>query len=295
MRPEADKPGRQAPSPRFLPYWAFALSLICGLAMGLAVTRLHGPLQRGHAAPWQLNAEARSHFSLAIALEYAGRLDLPLALNKLISLRPARDPWTELAIAACELGSRGYLGTESGIQATRYAVELYTAQGVEGCAERLLPPPAESAPMNKAPLESAADFATPQPTKPPIQAREQAPASRLSRAQSRPRRFEARTLRSYCDAASPALIEVYVVDYLGRGVPGQQIRVKWGEQASLFVSGLKADRGDAYADFQMRAGIDYTIDMPDAAEPLNISLRADACYTENRRTLKSYRVTFVEI
>ena len=43
----------------------------------------------------------------------------------------------------------------------------------------------------------------------------------------------------------------------------------------------------------MEDGIDYAIDMPDAAEPLGASLSTGACYTGNRRTLKSWRVTFV--
>ena len=283
-------------TPGYFSYWAFALSLVAGIALGLAETRIQGPLKRGNAEPWQLDAEARNHYMVAIALEYEVGDDLAKALNKLIAMRPVQDPLGALAQAACDLGSRGYLRSESGIRALRSAVALYSAQGRAGCAEQLLPLAAtEIAPDLVEERNSSADFATPQPTKPPLpEGQSLAVRRRVIPTLPAQRSFEARTVRSFCDTASPALIEVYVVDYLGRGIPGQRIRAHWGDQESIFVSGLKVDRGDSYADFQMEEDIDYAIDMPGAADTLDASLRTGACYSGNQRTLKSYRVTFVE-
>ena len=283
-------------TPGYFSYWVFALSLVAGIALGLAVTRIQGPLKRGNAEPWQLGAEARNHYMLAIALEYEEGDNLAQALNKLIAMRPAQDPLTALAQAACDLGSRGYLRSESGIRALRSAVALYSSQGRAGCAEQLLPLAAtQIAPDLVEERTTSADFATPQPTKPPLpEGQSGAISRRVIPTPPAQRSFEARTVRSFCDTGSPALIEVYVVDYLGRGIPGQRIRVRWGDQESIFVSGLKVDRGDSYADFQMEEDIAYAIDMPGAADALDASLSTGACYTGNRRTLKSYRVTFVE-
>ena len=142
---------------------------------------------------------------------------------------------------------------------------------------------------------AAAEFATPLPTKPPLpESQAGVSVRRLVPTPAARRSFEARAARSTCDASKPALIEAHVVDYLGRGIPGQRIRVRWGDQADTFVSGLKLDRGDSYADFQMEEGIDYVIDMPGAADPLGASLSTGNCYSGNRRLLKSWRVTFVE-
>lgn len=284
-------------APAFFSYAIFACSLIAGIALGLALTRVHGPLQRSNAEPWQLRAEDRQHYQIAIALEYAHKRDLPAALNKLIAMRPARDPLQSLAQAACALGSSGYLRSESGIQALRRAVALYSSQGRTGCAEQLLPQESTVPTPDFASEQTPeAGFATPLPTKPPLpDSGAGAAFRRLAPTPAPQRKFEARTARSFCDAANPGLIEARVVDYLGRGIPGQRIRVRWANQEDIFVSGLKVDRGDAYADFQMEEGIDYTIDMPGAAEPLGASLSTGACYSGNRRTLKSWRVTFVEI
>lgn len=293
-----DQPSGATPkrAPGYFSYSVFALSLIGGIALGLVLTRIHGPLQRGKAEPWQLRTDDRYHYQIAIALEYAHSGDLPRAMKKLIAMRPAQDPLGELAEAACALGSSGYLRSDSGINALSKAVALYSSQGRAGCAEQLLPLQAtDSAPER--PVEAARDagFATPLPTKPPLpDAKTSAPSGRLApTAVPRPS-FEPRSARSFCDAANPALIEARVVDYLGRGIPGQRIRVRWGDQVDIFVSGLKLDRGDAYADFQMEEGEEYAIDMPGAAEPLGANLSTGACYSGNQRSLKSWRVTFVE-
>ncbi len=294
LRPQP-KASQPASSPEIISRWLFALGLIAGIVLGIAFTRVAGPWQRGNAEPWQLRPEDRAHYMMAIALEYAHHQDISTALDKLIALKPAGDPLEQLAEAACALGSRGYLGSPTGIKALRSAIALYSAQGRQGCAEQLLPPvqaaPAET-PSQPKPEQPRA---TPLPTKRPLnQAPLASPSPRSLPALPESRSFELLSQRSFCDLRRPALIEVFVVDYLGRGIPGQRIRARWGDQEDIFVSGLKAELGDAYADFQMEAGIDYALDMAGADEGQGASLRAGDCYTENRRTLTSYRLTFVE-
>ena len=283
--------------PGYFSYSVFALSLIAGIALGLSLARMQGPLRRGNAEPWQLNADDRRHYAIAVALEYGHSGDLAMALNKLIALRPAEDPLDALAEAACALGGSGYLGSESGITAVRSAVALYASQGRSGCAERLLPlETTTSAPVAADKVEPEAENEAPQPTKPPLLTGDAVQSvQRVAPKPSPLRRFEARAARSFCDSANPALIELHIVDYLGRGIPGQRIRIRFSDQEDVFLSGLKVDRGDSYADFQMEEGIDYAIDMPGAADALGASLSTGACYSGNRRTLKSWRVTFVEI
>ncbi len=301
MRPQSPYPQddeQRKTDPDFVSNWVFAFSLIAGLLLGLTATRIQGPINRAKAEPWQLHDEARNHYMMAIALQHQQSGDLMTALDQLITLRPAQDPINELAEGACELGSGGYLGERGSVTALRSAVQLYTAQGREGCAELLLPE--ETGEMAASPdseLPEQRSPATAQPTKAPL--RDNAPAivqrSFIPTPAPVQRRFEARSSGSFCDPARPAVIEVYVVDYLGRGLPGQRIRVRWGSQQDSFFSGLKIDRGDAYADFQMEADTDYAIDMPGAAESLGVNLRTGSCYGENQQSLKSFRVTFVEV
>ena len=281
-------------APPSLSPWVFALGLVLGLALGLAGARLYGPLQRGSAEPWQLRADQRHHYMVAVALKQAHTGDLSAAMNELIALRLSTNPLDALAEAACQLGSSGYLSSESGIRALRIVVALYRGQGRSGCAEQLLPPAASPTPALDSPGQTErAARATALPTKPPLP-QQAAPTQRPLLTPTPQRRFEAISLRSFCAADRPAMIEVSVVDYLGRGLPGQPIRVRWGAQEDLFLSGLHGDRGDAYADFQMAADIDYALDMPGAADALETSLRTGNCYEGNRQSLKSWRVVFAE-
>jgi hypothetical protein len=281
---------------------AFALSLIAGLLLGISITRIQGPLPEAKAEPWQLRAEDRNHYMIAIALEHEHSGDMQQALGKLIALRPLQDPWDALAAGACELGSRGYLRSPSGIRALRSAVTLYTAQGRAGCAEQLLPAEAaetaeavDEAPGHQPAQASDDPRPTLLPTKPPLQQTYLAtPTRRPDAPGAEERSFGVLSVRSFCDLARPALIETHVVDYIGRGIPGQPIRVRWGNQEDLFFSGLKVERGDSYADFQMEEDVDYTIEMAGARDSSASSLSTGDCYTDNRRGLKSYRVTFVE-
>ena len=289
-------------APGYFSNAAFALSLIAGLLLGISITRIQGPLPQGNAEPWQLRAEDRQHYMIAIVLEREHSGDTRAALGKLIALRPAQDPWTALAAAACELGSRGYLRNQSGIQALRSAVNLYRSQARAGCAEQLLPaeatPTPDASDAASAPQAAQAGEdarATALPTKRPLrQTFVATPTRPPAQPGAEERRFALLSLRSFCDLARPALIEAHVVDYIGRGIPGQPIRVRWGNQEDLFFSGLKTEYGDAYADFQMTPDIDYAIEMAGARDPTTSSLSTGDCYTENRRGLKSYRVTFVE-
>ncbi|MCY3778925.1 MAG: hypothetical protein OXG78_01325 [Chloroflexi bacterium] len=295
LRPQPAKVTRAA-EPGAVSYWVFALGLILGLVLGISFTRVYGPWQRGNAEPWQLRPEDRHHYMMAIALEYAHSSDTAGAIEKLIALRPDGDPLAVLAEAACALGSRGYLGSAGGIHAVRSAVKLYAAQGREGCAELLLPAEVTETPAPVKVAQAPADLRpTLLPTKVPLQDTLLAtPTPRYRPDLPERRDFEVLSVRSFCDLKRPALIEVYVVDYLGRGIPGQRIRVRWGEREDIFLSGLKAERGDAYADFQMEEGVDYAIDMAGANGGQGTSLSTGNCYSENRRSLKSYRVTFVE-
>ncbi len=282
------------PASTVLSQTVFALALVVGLALGIALTRLHGPLRNDQAEPWQLREAERAHYMLAIALEYGQSGDSARALNKLIALRPAGDPLAALDAAACALGGRGYLASAGGIQALRSAVQLFQAFGREGCAERLLPElPSEPEPAAPQPAAVAATRATPLPTKAPLPATGRQ-TNLIIPTLPVQRSFAPHDARSFCDLARPAIIEVLIVDYLGRGIPGQRIRVRFGEREDIFISGLKTERGDAYADFQMAEGISYAIDMAGASQPLEASLSTGACFTDNRRGLKSWRVTFIE-
>jgi hypothetical protein len=89
---------------------------------------------------------------------------------------------------------------------------------------------------------------------------------------------------------------VFVQSANGDGIAGERIRVRWDDGEDSFVSGLKPERGPSYADFQMQAGVGYTIDMPALSDPVDRPIVAEPCFTEDGfQATTSYRVVFQQI
>lgn len=108
------------------------------------------------------------------------------------------------------------------------------------------------------------------------------------------RRFQGRIASTFCDTELSGIVEVFVQAVGGAAIPGQRIRVRWDGGEDSFFSGLKPERGPAYADFRMQEGLAYTIDMPGQSDPITTPLLAEACFTEGgQQALRSYRVVFV--
>lgn len=290
-------PANSPPSPA-ISHRGFALGMILGLLLGLGCTWALGPLHEFNTEPYQLRPEARHHYMAAIALEFMQSSDLARAISRLTELRPRQDPIQAMALAACELGSSGYLETDSGIAAVRAMTAFYQLQGRSGCADRLLPA-LEADRIKATPVPRPANAARPPavPSKTPVPIiRPAAPLVGQVAARPGGRRFEGRLASVFCDPTRRGIIEVTVTDLLGEGLPGERIGVYWEGRESIFASGLKVERGDAYADFEMRADIDYTIAMPGASEPLAESLRAEPCLASGGyESLTSHRVVFRQI
>ena len=275
--------------------WLIAIGLTAGLLLGLASSWALGALPENNTVPRQLNDDDRNHYLVAIALDYRQKGDLRKALDKLIALAPGADPFQLMADSACELASGGYMRSDSGVRALQAVAALYQDQGRTGCADAMLPVVVDAAPEDEAASLVATTDPSPLPTKtPPGQPLQPTAALRVVATVLPDRRFAPLPARTFCDPNLPALIEVYVVDYLGRGIPGQRIRVRWGNREDIFISGLKPERGGGYADFQMEPNEAYVIDMPGASAALGAELSTSVCYSGSRETLKSWRVSFRE-
>ncbi|MBZ0275650.1 MAG: hypothetical protein K8I60_05880, partial [Anaerolineae bacterium] len=95
-----------------------------------------------------------------------------------------------------------------------------------------------------------------------------------------------------CSTALSGLIEVFVQDFNGDGVPGIEVRVRWNDGEDRFFTGLKPERGPAYADFQMEADKGYTVELPGRSDPSQ-QLIARPCTAENGQdAIILYRVVF---
>lgn len=290
---------RQYQRPRRLISWfGVLLGVSLGIVGGLLLAWSQ-PVQEYDTAPWQLTAADRSAYMVAIALRYDSDGDVGRAVQQLIDLRLPGDPIEQMAVAACELATTGYVDNASGLHAVRAMMRFYQAQGRSGCADQVI---SVDDPASTTIVDIQAPTST--PTLPPPDTKTPTPDGGIGGTPtpnilviptSPPQTdFTFVNAATFCDSTRSGLIEVYVYDVNGAtGIPGQAVRARWDGGESTFFSGLKPERGTAYADFQMSENLSYILDMPGRADPLAQPLVAVTCTTaEGQRAVIGYRVTF---
>lgn len=276
------------------------VALVIGVGLALFYTWEIAPPIEQNTFPNQLRNEDKQRYIAAIADDYAyscatGRCDLVRAYNLLAQLDPsAENPFQLVADAVCEITYSGTVRTGQTVQDILTMIELYQSQGV--VAECDLTVFATSPPPTPAPLVPTL---TPMPSANPISTKTptiERPSSSIPTLASRPTQvtgeFAVQSVLRNCDPRQSGIIAVYVRQ-LNTGIPGVRIQVTWntptGQLQQSFYTGLKPDRSDGYADFQMEAGNSYLVQLPGLSPPTE-RLQAQTC--DDAGTLYSYEVVF---
>lgn len=274
------------------------IGLVLGIGGGLFYAWTVDTRVEFDTDPWQLKAADRAQYVAAIALSFSYDGNLNRAIQRLIELRPQNDPIQQVADVACELATTGYASTGSGLRAIRSMMLFYQLQGRSGCADNLIaapadatpvvvidvPPPTPLPPASKTPTPESATRATATPPRVVI------PTAQPQSA------YEVVGINTFCDVQNSGVIEVFVQDFSGEGVPGEAVRVRWDEGEDTFFTGLKAERGPGYADFQMEAGTAYIVEMPGRSDPTAQPLAATPCTADGGEdAIISYRVFFRQV
>ena len=279
--------------------WGVVIGLILGISAGLVYTWEVNPIVEVSTEPWQLRAQDRAHYMVAITLAFAGDSNLNRAVERLLTLQmqgSATDPFQDIADTACQLASTGYVDSNSGLRAIRSMMTFYQLQGRTGCADSLIPA-GDLQSTAVVQVELPTPTLIPPATKTPLPVSSPNPTSTqrsLVVPTSIPQQdFVIANITTFCDADLAGVIEVFVQDFGSVGLPGQPVRVRWDGGQSRFFTGLKPERSPGYADFQMEANQGYIIDMPGLSDPSQ-PLTAENCSLETGGTsLRSYRVFFL--
>ncbi len=286
---------------RFRISWVMLLlGAAIGLALGLVYTWEIDPVTEFDTQPWQLSAAARRQYLTAISLSYRADGDLRQAIDRLVDLRLPGDPLQALADTACDMFREG-VETTSERNAIEAMIALYGPQGRSGCADASdlfalaedtttplptallltpsLTPPASKTPTPNTPLNLTPGTVAPTRTPSPV---------------PQPDEFSiVLPIRTFCSVAQPGLIEIFVQQVGNVQLPGVPVEVSWEGGADRFYTGLKPERGEGYADFQMDANRTYFVEIP-GRSPRSAGLSATPCTTETGQTsTTSYRVFMV--
>lgn len=298
-------PPQQLPLPRDSRYqrrrrpiswWALLIGIIAGVAGGLYYAWILAPVREFDTTPRQLRASDKAQYAVAIALQFAYDSDLNVAVQRLIELNIGADPFQALADVACDLARGGYVDSTAGLRAVARLKTFYQLQGKSGCADQLIPDVSVPSVVDVV-VPTATPTLPPPPSKTPLLEATPTPFGVVLVPTTRPRRiYQGRVVGTYCDLELSGIIEVYVQNFQGDPVRGERVRVRWDGGEDSFVTGLKPERGENYADFRMEAGKSYSIDMPTLSDPIPSPLVADACTTDNGQSaVTSYRVVFTQV
>lgn len=302
QRPARQRRRSRYERPRsYISWTVIILGVILGILAGVNFAWNIQPIEEVDTSPRQLRDDAKTQYAVAILLDYGYNNNLGETVQRLSDLNLAgNDPIQAVADVACQLASTGYVNSSSGIRAVQIMMQFYQGQGRAGCADELIPLNIlEGSSVVQITVPTATpqliSTKTPTPIGTPVSVASATPQASTLVPNINTANFEVIDVRTFCDSELSGIIEARVWEGNNDPYPGQAVRVRWNGGESIFFTGLKSERGLDFADFQMEAGVEYTIDMPGLSDPYPTPLSAGNCDLGNGNSaITSYRVWFRE-
>ncbi len=239
------------------------LALLAGLGLGLAYSWLFAPTQFTDASPSILRADFKADYRVVIAAAYATNHNLERARSRLALLGDP-DPVQALSAQAQQMLAAG-----ESLDDVRVVAQL--ASDIQQGAASL--------PKPNTPTENVTAVSTATPTVPPIDTPVGQATFTPTQTVETPFAFTTPTPRpthtpvpppgkpfalvgqdTVCDTTLPqGLLQFIFMDSRRRQVAGVEVTVTWDKGEDSFFTGFKPELGDGYADFQMEAGVTYSV------------------------------------
>lgn len=266
------------------------VGIVLGIIIGLSYAWFVDPVVLRNTSPDELRPQDRQLYIIAIAQEYGKTNDLQQAILKLIEVAPDDDPIQLAAQTTCQLIRGGQVSDFSAIRNLR---AIYESQNVRAdCDVSVSNTTVPITIVPPTPTLSPTPSITPVPSKTPTQAIAPAPLNTPLQTPTAniasDETFRPAFVETFCDPNNSGIIEVYVRNVNSIGMAGMPIEVRWGSrQSQVFYTGLKPERGDDYADFEMMPDERYRVGILDEGQPTR-ELESVPC--DEQGTLISYRV-----
>ncbi|MEW6180302.1 MAG: hypothetical protein AB1522_10275 [Chloroflexota bacterium] len=276
--------------------------LVIGLLLGLLISLVIAPVQVVDTSPFLLGEEEKDAYRLLIARAFQADQNLERARARLGLLRDSAMPQT-LADQALRMQSHG--GSEADIRAlAELAAALSSPQSAASTQPAGLPtaPPGGEGENAGTPqtfptldLNQAVQTATPPPTPtspPPTPRPTFTPRLLPTPLPTLGAPFDLVEQNAICETAqTPPRLMIEVQDSSGNPVPGIAITVAWDGGIETFYTGLMPSLGAGYADFDMQAGVVYSLRVGELSETIN-DLQAPACSEGEAAFTGSLRLLF---
>lgn len=230
---------------RRLAWIGLALGLVMGLSLGLVYSWLIDPVEYYDTDPADLSADLREEYLTLIAVSYDLTGDLARAQARLATLGETGTPG---AVAA--LADRLYRAAGDA-RAVRALALLAHALGAESEAV-VAHLPTSTPTVTPSPTLTRTPLPTTPPTATPTALPTATPTPEVTATPDVRPPYRVLEQRLVCNEPSLAgVIQVYVQDVEGRGLPNVEVQVSWESGRNRFFTGLKPETDPGYADFQM--------------------------------------------
>ncbi len=235
------------------------LALAVGLSLGLAYAWLVAPVEYYDTDPADLRADLREDYLMLVALSYDLTGDVARAQARLAGLGEAGTPEAMAALA-----DRLYQEGKRAHTVRALALLAHALGASSKAASAYLPTHTPTVPPTPTETPSPTLTQTPLPTTPPTATPTATPTVTATPPATptpdvRPP-YQVVERQQVCDdSALAGLIQIYVQDVQGRGLPNVEVQVSWDGEWDRFFTGLKPEVDLGYADFEMSPGQVYDV------------------------------------
>jgi hypothetical protein len=235
----------------------FLTGFLIGLVLSLVYTWVIDPPPLTDTTPAALNPPDKEIYTVLIAAAYVNDGNLDRARKRLAELEEPDIGNTIVALA------ERYINEGRDARDIRSLARLADALGGTSAAMR----PFIATPT---PIPTLTPTPTPRPPTPTATRAVQithtptaTPAVRPTAIPGSADVFRVAQSTALCDPSTSGLLRVYVRDDAGKGVSGVQILVNWPGGEDRFFTGFKPEADPGYADFEMKPGEVYRVELVD--------------------------------
>lgn len=255
-------------------HWYLITALVLGLGLGLLLSWVISPNNLEDTHPQNLRSDYKDVYRALIARAYQANQNLPRAEARLELLGDESPPQALAAQAQRSLAERG--DQELARILANLAAALQRTPQPE-----LSPTPSEETPTIENTTLTATEDLQPTGTQGETDQTPTPPTPTTAATATNAPPFIVQDHAPLCDPAlSTPLIQVYVTNADGEGIPGVEITISWApDHQERFLTGLKPEIGIGYADFEAEPGVQYTVELPESGLLLS-GVQLPACETE---------------
>ena len=241
--------------------WELIVGLIIGTALGLSYAWIISPTRYVDTVPSSLRADFKDQYRVAISAAYAATDDIQRARARL-ALLGDEDSLQALSAQAQQMLANGG-DFETVNQIAQLASDLQGKKIVQPVNTQTIFTPLVNTTLIPSPTvidnSPQIEFViTPDQTQIPLSTATPRPTQTSTATAGAP--FTVLSQETVCKSnLTEALLQVYVIDSRKRPLPGVELIVTWDGGEDHFFTGFKPELDDGYADFQMQAGISYTL------------------------------------